>query len=60
MTLVNNLEVYGIDPHELAHTVQIGVAASTSVSPAPNKKEGLQVLIQGNQINFLATVLLGM
>lgn len=58
VTLINNLETFGIDPHSLAHTLQIGVAASASVNPVPNKKEGMQVLVQGNQVLFLAKLLL--
>ncbi|KAK3599846.1 hypothetical protein CHS0354_022416 [Potamilus streckersoni] len=57
ITLVENLETYGIDPEEFAHTVQIGVACSTSVSPLPQKNKGFQVMIQGNQINFIADLL---
>ncbi|KAL3868819.1 hypothetical protein ACJMK2_041578 [Sinanodonta woodiana] len=59
ITLVENLETYGIDPEEFAHTVQIGVACSTSVSPLPQKNKGFQVMIQGNQINFVADLLTG-
>lgn len=58
VTLVHNLETYGVDPEAFAHTVQIGVAASTSVYPAPNKKEGSEVMIQGNQVKFIASLLL--
>ncbi len=59
MTLVDNLEVYGIDASEFAHTVQIGVACSASATPLPGKNKGLQVIIQGNQINYVANLLLG-
>lgn len=51
--------MYGIDPQELAHTVQVGVACSTSVSPLPGKAAGSQVMIQGNQICYVADLLLG-
>uniref|UniRef100_T1J5Q9 Uncharacterized protein n=1 Tax=Strigamia maritima TaxID=126957 RepID=T1J5Q9_STRMM len=40
VTLVYNLELFGINPKEFAHSVQIGVAASTSISTAVNRKEG--------------------
>ncbi len=59
VTLIENLETYGIDPEEFGHRVQIGVACSTSLSPLPGKGKGLQLLIQGNQINFVADLLLG-
>lgn len=58
VTLVNNLEVFGISPQEFAHKVQIGVATSTSVYTAPNRKDGNEVLVQGNQTNFIARLLL--
>ncbi|KAK7068948.1 Eukaryotic translation initiation factor 2D [Halocaridina rubra] len=59
VTLVYNASVYGIDENEFAHQVQVGVAASTSVGPAENKPQGMtQVLIQGNQVAFIAKLLL--
>lgn len=59
VTLVYNAGVYGIDESEFAHQVQVGVAASTSVGPAEHKPMGTtQILIQGNQINFVAKLLL--
>ncbi|XP_068216132.1 eukaryotic translation initiation factor 2D-like isoform X2 [Palaemon carinicauda] len=60
VTLVYNANMYGIDENEFAHQVQVGVAASTSVGPAENKPQGMtQVLIQGNQVAFIAKLLLG-
>ena len=59
MTLIDNLETYGIEPEEFGHTVQVGVACSTSVSPLPGKGKGMQLLIQGNQVNYVADLLLG-
>ncbi|CAL4122802.1 unnamed protein product, partial [Meganyctiphanes norvegica] len=59
VTLVYNAGVYGIDENAFAHQVQVGVAASTSVGPAEHKPMGTtQILIQGNQINFVAKLLL--
>ncbi|XP_002742065.2 eukaryotic translation initiation factor 2D-like [Saccoglossus kowalevskii] len=58
VTLVQNLEVFGIDPKSFARTVQVNVAASTSISPLPGNGAGFQVLIQGNQINYVAQLLL--
>ncbi|XP_064476599.1 eukaryotic translation initiation factor 2D-like [Ornithodoros turicata] len=57
VTLVEGLETYGIDPHQLAHEVQVGVAASTAVNPAA--RGGQQVLVQGNQVLFLERLLTG-
>lgn len=57
MTLIQNLETYGINPEKIAHHVQVAVAASTSISPAPNGK-GTLVLIQGNQVIYLQKLFL--
>lgn len=60
VTLIRNLESYGIDPQEFAHNVQIKAACSTSVSQLPGKHTapGLQVLVQGNQVAIVAKFLL--
>lgn len=57
VTLVYNLEIYGIEPEKFAHEVQVGVAASTSVSQAASKR-CTQVLIQGNQTKFVGKLLI--
>lgn len=57
-TLIDNLETFGIDPADLAHQVQVGVACSASVAPHPQKGKGMQVLIQGNQCKFVTDLLL--
>ena len=60
VTLIENLEQFGIDPSVFAHEVQIGVAGSTAINPLPGKKHGeVQVLVQGNQIVFIAQLLMG-
>ena len=51
--------MYGIDCQEFAHTVQKGVACSTSVSPLPGKNHGLQVMVQGNQTVYIGNLLTG-
>ncbi len=59
VTLVHNLELFGIDPSEFAHRCQTGVAASTSVGEAPNRRPGaMEVLVQGNQVMFASKLLL--
>ncbi|XP_070563813.1 eukaryotic translation initiation factor 2D-like [Ptychodera flava] len=58
VTLVQNLEIFGIDAKSFAHKVQVGVAASTSIVAIAGKSAGSQVLIQGNQINYVAQLLL--
>ena len=59
VTLVHNLELYGIDPSDFSHRCQTGVAASTSVSEAANRRPGaVEVLVQGNQVAFISKLLL--
>ena len=63
VTLIHNLDVFGINPREFAHKCQVGVAASSTISEAPNKKKSngspiIEVLVQGNQVAFAAKLLL--
>ncbi|KAG8183564.1 hypothetical protein JTE90_025124 [Oedothorax gibbosus] len=57
VTLVHNLDTYGINPDKVAHHVQVAVAASTSITPTQNGK-GTVVLIQGNQVKYLQKLFL--
>ena len=59
MTVVRNLEAYGLDPRSVAATLQQRCQASTTVTPAPGLKDSVQVQIQGNQIHHLGRLLLG-
>lgn len=52
------METFGIDPKELSHAVQVGVACSAAITPLQQKNKGVQIIIQGNQINFIADLLL--
>lgn len=56
VTLVNNLEAYGIRLSEFEKACKIGVAASTTVTKLANQK-GEQLLVQGNQIRFIHKLL---
>lgn len=63
VTLIHNLDVYGIDPQEFAHKCQVGVAASSTINEAANKKRSngapvIEVLVQGNQVAFAGKLLL--
>ncbi|XP_005101830.1 eukaryotic translation initiation factor 2D [Aplysia californica] len=58
VTVVDNLEDYGIDVKVFSRLVQRSLACSCSVAPSEQKNKGPQVLIQGNQINFVANVLI--
>ena len=63
VTMIHNLDVFGIDPKEFGHKCQVGVAASSTVNEAPNKKKSngnpvIEVLVQGNQVAFAGKLLL--
>ena len=63
VTLIHNLDIYGIDMSEFSHKCQIGVAASTAIHEAPNKKRAgghpvMELLIQGNQVAFASKLLI--
>ena len=58
MTVIENLDQFGIDPKEFGHTVQVRVACSSSVTPSQQKNKGPQVVVQGNQINCVGDLLL--
>ncbi|XP_065735366.1 eukaryotic translation initiation factor 2D isoform X2 [Phocoena phocoena] len=58
VTVVRNLEAYGLDPCSVATILQQRCQASTTVTPAPGTKDILQVQIQGNQIHHLSRLLL--
>ena len=63
VTLIHNLDVFGIKPQEFAHKCQVGVAASSTIHEAPNKKKSngspvIEVLVQGNQVAFAGKLLM--
>ncbi|XP_043424304.1 eukaryotic translation initiation factor 2D isoform X6 [Prionailurus bengalensis] len=58
VTVVRNLEAYGLDPCSVAAILQQRCQASATVTPAPGAKDSLQVQIQGNQIHHLSRLLL--
>uniref|UniRef100_A0A8C7BK19 Eukaryotic translation initiation factor 2D n=1 Tax=Neovison vison TaxID=452646 RepID=A0A8C7BK19_NEOVI len=58
VTVVRNLEAYGLDPCLVAAVLQQRCQASTTVTPAPGAKDSLQVQVQGNQIHHLSQLLL--
>lgn len=59
VTLVDNIELFGISISEFAKECQHGVSASASTSKAPGKKSD-QLMVQGNQVLFIHHLLTGM
>uniref|UniRef100_A0A672HWN4 Uncharacterized protein n=1 Tax=Salarias fasciatus TaxID=181472 RepID=A0A672HWN4_SALFA len=60
VTLVKNLEAYGVDPAAVAATLQHRVQASSVLQPVPGSRDRVSVQIQGNQIHQVGSLLLGM
>jgi len=58
VTLINNLDTYQIDPVEFAHKCQVYLSVGTTSHPAPNRKSGTEVMIQGNHVGYAAKLLL--
>lgn len=58
VTIIKNLELYGLDPQCVANILQQKVQASATITPIPGTKDRVQVQIQGNQIHHLAKMLL--
>ncbi|XP_061488093.1 eukaryotic translation initiation factor 2D [Rhineura floridana] len=58
VTIIKNLELYGLDPQAVANFLQQKVQASATVTTLPGAKDRAQVQIQGNQTHHLAKLLL--
>nr|XP_057907988.1 eukaryotic translation initiation factor 2D isoform X2 [Doryrhamphus excisus] len=58
VTLIKNLEVYGLDPPAVATALQHKVQASSVLQPVPGSKNNVLVQIQGNQIQQVGRLLL--
>ncbi|XP_055623588.1 eukaryotic translation initiation factor 2D [Toxorhynchites rutilus septentrionalis] len=58
VTLISNLEDYGVNVAEFAKAVKLGAAASTTMTEVPGTK-GEQLLVQGNHIKFVYELLTG-
>ncbi|XP_067384352.1 eukaryotic translation initiation factor 2D isoform X2 [Channa argus] len=58
VTLIKNLEVYGLDPAAVATALQHRAQASTVLQPIPGAKDKVLVQIQGSQIHQVGNLLL--
>ncbi|XP_041083712.1 eukaryotic translation initiation factor 2D isoform X2 [Polyodon spathula] len=57
VTLIKNLELYGLEPHAIASSLQQRVQASCAVNPLPGSKDKVLVQIQGNQVVHVGRLL---
>ncbi|XP_073443351.1 eukaryotic translation initiation factor 2D isoform X3 [Dendrobates tinctorius] len=58
VTMIRNLELYGLDPSSFASQLQQRVQASANCTPLPGAKDRVQVQIQGNQLSQIGKLLL--
>ncbi|KAM7411680.1 hypothetical protein PAMA_021591 [Pampus argenteus] len=58
VTVIKNLEAYGLDPSVVATVLQHRVQASSVLQPVPGSKDKVLVQIQGNQIQKVGNLLL--
>lgn len=58
VTLIKNLELYGLDPAVVSAALQHRVQASSVLQPVPGAKDKVLVQIQGNQIQQVGNLLL--
>lgn len=57
VTLIKNLELYGLDPVVVSTELQHRVQASSVLQPLPGAKDKVVVQIQGNQIHQVGNLL---
>ncbi|XP_010864083.1 eukaryotic translation initiation factor 2D [Esox lucius] len=60
VTIIKNLEVYGLDPVAVSVALQHRVQASSALNPVPGSKDRVSVQIQGNQVQQVGKLLLDM
>uniref|UniRef100_A0AAY4CYA9 Eukaryotic translation initiation factor 2D n=1 Tax=Denticeps clupeoides TaxID=299321 RepID=A0AAY4CYA9_9TELE len=58
VTIIKNLEVFGLDPAAVAAALQHRVQASTVLHDVPGSKDRVLVQVQGNQIQQVGKLLL--
>ncbi|KAG8451381.1 hypothetical protein GDO86_003548 [Hymenochirus boettgeri] len=58
VTMIKNLELYGLDPSSIGNMLQQRVQASATCTVIPGSKDRIQVQIQGNQVSQIGRLLL--
>eukprot|EP00079_Xenopus_tropicalis_P022271 XP_012814109.1 PREDICTED: eukaryotic translation initiation factor 2D isoform X3 [Xenopus tropicalis] len=58
VTMIKNLELYGLDPSSVGSMLQQRVQASSTCTAIPGSKDRVQVQIQGNQVSQVGKLLL--
>ncbi|XP_029476941.1 eukaryotic translation initiation factor 2D-like [Oncorhynchus nerka] len=58
VTMIKNLEVYGVDPMAVSLALQHRVHASSALNSVPGSKDRVLVQIQGNRVQQVGQLLL--
>ncbi|XP_036803368.1 eukaryotic translation initiation factor 2D isoform X2 [Oncorhynchus mykiss] len=58
VTMIKNLEVYGVDPMAVSLALQHSVHASSALNSVPASKDRVLVQIQGNRVQQVGKLLL--
>ncbi|XP_043572547.1 eukaryotic translation initiation factor 2D isoform X1 [Chiloscyllium plagiosum] len=57
VTVITNLEEFGLDPQILGNALQQKAQASVTITPVPGTKGKMALQVQGNQVNHIAKLL---
>ncbi|XP_078276369.1 eukaryotic translation initiation factor 2D isoform X2 [Rhinoraja longicauda] len=57
VTLIKNLDVFGIDGQKFGSLLQLRAQASVTFNAVPGTKDKLDLQVQGNQVNHVAKIL---
>ncbi|GCB67120.1 hypothetical protein scyTo_0007996 [Scyliorhinus torazame] len=57
VTIVSNLEAFGLDPQSLVNALQQKAQASVTMHQVPGTKDKMALQVQGNQVNHIAKLL---
>uniref|UniRef100_UPI00398E9CD0 eukaryotic translation initiation factor 2D isoform X2 n=1 Tax=Pristiophorus japonicus TaxID=55135 RepID=UPI00398E9CD0 len=57
VTIITNLEVYGLDPQVVGSALQLRAQASVTMNQVPGTKDKMALQVQGNQVNHIAKLL---
>ncbi|XP_078098334.1 eukaryotic translation initiation factor 2D isoform X2 [Mustelus asterias] len=57
VTIVENLEAFGLDPQTLGNALQQKAQASVTMFQVPGTKDKMALQVQGNQVNHIAKLL---
>ncbi|XP_041052307.1 eukaryotic translation initiation factor 2D isoform X1 [Carcharodon carcharias] len=57
VTIIKNLDAFGLDPQILGNALQQKAQASVTINQVPGTKDKMALQVQGNQVNHIAKLL---